>query len=136
MLIFVKGHIHFAREEKKLIICDFFKNPHGFTCAHVDFPIPTADEDAIHQHMPQLVQISEYKDKLNDISKTGNYKVVCLFVTDIISNNSHILYNESAKKILEDAFNIENLTEGHSLKDVVSRKLQMVPLIMERVEKI
>jgi len=79
--------------------------------------------------------IDKYKEKLNEISQTGSYKVVCLFVTDIINNNSYILYNEKAKKILEDAFNVENLEEGYILEDVVSRKQQMLPLIMERVEK-
>ena len=79
--------------------------------------------------------INEYIEKLNDISETGNYKVVCLFITDIINNNSYIIYNESAKKILEDAFNIDNLIEGYMLENVISRKQQIVPLIMDRVEK-
>lgn len=77
-----------------------------------------------------------YISCLNDISINNNYKVVCLFVTDIINNNSYLLFNESAKKYLEDAYGVDNLSEGYLLEGVVSRKKQMIPLIMDVIEKI
>ncbi|MDD2504939.1 MAG: putative manganese-dependent inorganic diphosphatase [Bacilli bacterium] len=78
----------------------------------------------------------EYVKILNDISKNNNYKVVCLFITDIFNNNSYLIFNESAKKFLEEAYSILELTQGHLLKGVVSRKKQMVPLILSFIEKL
>lgn len=77
----------------------------------------------------------EYIDELNKISQNYNYKVSALFITNIISNNSYILFNDSAKDILADAFNNKNLEEGTILKRLVSRKKQIVPPIMEVLER-
>ena len=81
-------------------------------------------------------ELDDYIKSLNEIALHNNYKVVCLFITDIINNNSYVLFNESAKKYLEDAYNIPELKEGTLLKGFVSRKKQMVPPIMEIIEKI
>ena len=80
--------------------------------------------------------LPDYINELNEISENSGYKVVCLFVTDIINNNSYILYNEKAKTYLEDAYGLKDITEGYLLKGVVSRKKQMVPLILDVIEKI
>ncbi len=80
--------------------------------------------------------ISNYIQTLNNISNNNNYKVVCLFITDILKNDSYLIYNESAQKYLEDAYGINNLTQGYLLKGVVSRKKQMVPLILDVIEKV
>ena len=45
-----------------------------------------------------------------------------------------IIFNDKAKHILEDSFNIENLTQGYYLDGVVSRKKQMYPAIAEVLE--
>ncbi len=81
-------------------------------------------------------EITEYVRELNEISDNNNYKVVCLFVTDIINNNSYIIYNDKAKKYLEDAYSIDEINQGYLLEGVVSRKKQMVPLILSIVEKL
>ncbi len=80
--------------------------------------------------------ISDYINELNNISKSNNYKVVCLFVTDIINNNSYILFNDKAKDYLIEAFNIMDLEEGTLIKGIVSRKKQIVPPIMSALEKL
>jgi manganese-dependent inorganic pyrophosphatase len=61
--------------------------------------------------------------------------LLVLFVTDIIDNNSYILFNESSADYLSDAFSIPTIKEGIMIKGVVSRKKQMVPVIMEVLEK-
>ena len=76
-------------------------------------------------------QLPERINRLNEISLNNNYKVVCLVVTDIITNNSHIIYNDDAKKYLEEAFNILEINQGYLLEMIVSRKQQIVPLIMQ-----
>ena len=84
---------------------------------------------------PYELKLQEYVNKLNEISTNNNYKVVCFLITDIINNDSYLLFNPTAKKYLEDAFNINELYQGYLLKKVVSRKKQIVPLIMEVIEK-
>jgi len=80
-------------------------------------------------------KLSEYVNELNQISNNANYRVVCLLITDIINNSSHVIFNDSAKKYLEDAFNINDIYQGYLLGEVVSRKQQIVPLIMQVFEK-
>ena len=52
-----------------------------------------------------------------------------------MKNGSYILFNDKAKHILEDSFNIENLTQGYYLDGVVSRKKQILPPIIEVLER-
>ena len=80
--------------------------------------------------------INSYIKELNRISENNNYIVLCLFVTDILNNNSYLIYNESAKKYLEESYGIADLKEGHFFEGVVSRKKQMVPLIIDVIESI
>ncbi len=78
--------------------------------------------------------LQDYVDKLDEIAK-GEYGVVTLFVTDVISNGSYVLFNTSSKDIVADSFNIPNIEEGAFIKDLVSRKKQMLPNLMETLEK-
>ena len=75
----------------------------------------------------------EYIKSLNEISE--NYQIVALFITDIIKNGSYILFNDSAKETLRDSFNLNDLKQGHYFAGVVSRKKQIIPPILENLEK-
>ena len=81
-------------------------------------------------------KINEYVDELNHIAENNDYKVACLFVTDILENNSYLLFNENAKEYLNDAYELTNIKEGEKLMGVISRKKQMVPPIMGVLEKL
>ena len=72
--------------------------------------------------------------ELNKLSENHDYKTCCLFVTNFLTNNSHILFSDESKKVLEIAYGIDELEQGQMLKGVVSRKKQMVPNIMPIVE--
>ena len=80
-------------------------------------------------------KMDSYVEELNRISRVENYKVICLIVTDIITTDSYILFNEDAKKHLEDAFSVHEIHQGYTLKNTVSRKKQIIPLIMQIFEK-
>ena len=88
----------------------------------------TMDFDSIKEHL------QEYIDKLNEIAK-GDYSTVTLFITDIIKNGSYVLFNDDSKHIVEDSFGISNLEQGTFIPDLVSRKKQMLPKIMESLER-
>lgn len=79
--------------------------------------------------------IDKYVKRLNEIADNNNYKVVCLFVTDFINNNSYALFNSEAASILSEAYNIDNIKEGELLKGFVSRKKQIVPNVLSILEK-
>ena len=72
-----------------------------------------------------------YIEMLNNVTKINNYKFVALFVTDIIKNGTYVYYSDSAKEILSTAFNLEKIEEGTYLEGVLSRKMQILPSILD-----
>lgn len=90
--------------------------------------IITMDFENIKKNM------NDYIAKLDEIAK-GEYGVVTLFITDVISNGSYVLYNTEAKDLIADSFNIKDIEEGTFIPNLVSRKKQMLPNIMETLEK-
>lgn len=88
----------------------------------------TMDFDTIKEN------ISQFVGKLNEMVK-GEYSTVVLFITDIIKNGSYVLYNESAYDTVSDAFGLKELEQGTFIPDMVSRKKQMLPNLMETMER-
>ena len=72
----------------------------------------------------------EYIELLNNVVENNNYNFVALFITDIISNGSYVLYSNGGEEVIRKAFNNNNLTQGTFLENVVSRKKQILPKIM------
>ena len=77
----------------------------------------------------------EYIDLLTNIAKNNDYAVIALFVTDVLKNGSYVFFNEQAKELMEYAYDIKDIEQGHFLPDVVSRKKQMAPNIMEAIKQ-
>lgn len=80
-------------------------------------------------------QKDEYVKMLNEISENNNYDIVCLFITNIITNGSYILFNEKARNILSLAYNVVDIEQGHFLENIVSRKKQMIVSIIDVLER-
>lgn len=78
-----------------------------------------------------LNEKEEYIQLLEKIAENNDYVLLTLLVCDVLNNGSYILYNKKAETILKNSFNKENLQEGMFLDKIVSRKLQVVPAIME-----
>lgn len=77
----------------------------------------------------------EYIKELNNISINNNYDIVCLFVTNIITNGSYILFNDRARSVLSLAYGVPNIGEGQFLENIVSRKKQMIAAILDVLER-
>ena len=75
----------------------------------------------------------EFISYINELSENRNYKLVLLVITDVIRKGSYLLYNTNSEssEILEDAFNIINIEEGYYIDEVVSRKKQIIPKLMD-----
>lgn len=76
----------------------------------------------------------EYIEFLNKTCKDKGFKLMALYVTDVVNNGSYVLYNDDAKQIMSLAYNKEDMCEGYYLDGVISRKKQMVPQIMQEFE--
>lgn len=77
----------------------------------------------------------DYIDLIEKIAINNDYYILILLVTDILNNGSYIYYNKSAEDILNNCFDIENLSEGYYLDGLISRKKQVIPNIMETLNK-
>ncbi len=75
-----------------------------------------------------------YLDTLDREAEGNNYSLIALYITDIIKNGSYVLYNRKAQDIINNAYDKE-VSEGEYLQDCVSRKKNVVPVIMASFEK-
>ena len=74
--------------------------------------------------------INKYIETLSQTAEANHYEMVCLYVTDIIKNGSYVLFNEKAKNYIEVLYGIENPKEGLFIEGCISRKKNIVPLVM------
>ena len=83
--------------------------------------------------------IMSKKDKfvafLNELERDEDYTVVALFITDILKKGSYVLFNEKARNIFSGVFDISSIEEGQFIEGLVSRKKQIVPKIMNYIDK-
>lgn len=87
------------------------------------------------------LNIDDIKAKEDELNETiernaanNGYHILCLFVTDIINEGSYLYFNEQSKEILENAYDVENLTQGYYLPGIISRKKQIIPNILKVLE--
>ena len=79
-------------------------------------------------------EIEEYINVLDDVAEANNYSLVTLFVTDIINNGSYVIYNTKGREIVSLAYEKENIKQGQFIRNCVSRKKHVVPMIMGVLE--
>ena len=91
--------------------------------------VMTMDFDEIEKDKDKYIEL------LNKLHDESNYSVVTLFVTDIIKNGSYVFYNNKAEYIVSEAYNIDNLYQGIYIDGLVSRKKQMLPDLLECIER-
>lgn len=90
--------------------------------------IITLDVESIRNDLDSFI------NELEDIRIKMNLDYVSLFITDIVRNGSYVIYTENMKEILERGYKIEDFKELTFLQDVVSRKKQIVPVIMNEID--
>ena len=79
-------------------------------------------------------EMDAYLDTIDREAEANNYSLIALYITDIIKNGSYVLYNRKALDIMRMAYDRE-IKEGEYLQDCVSRKKNVVPVIMSSFEK-
>ena len=78
-----------------------------------------------------IPRINDLVNELNKEVERHGFDACILYVTDFLNNNSYLIYSDNAKNSVEIAYGIDNIEQGYLLKGVVSRKKQMVPVIMD-----
>lgn len=78
---------------------------------------------------------NKYIELLNNMHDIYNYKVALLSVTDIINNGSYLFYNEEASELLMESYNLKEVYQGIFISNLVSRKKQMLPPILESIAR-
>lgn len=91
--------------------------------------LTTMDFDDIYKNK------DEYINKLDSIYELSP-GVNALFITDIIKKGSYVIYNTKSEDIIKDAFNLKEIYEGIFIPNILSRKKQILPVLMETLEKI
>lgn len=106
-----------------------------------DFKLYTVDEKtfAIGQFFTMNFDEIEkdldgYIKILDDISEANQYDFLALYVTDIIKNGSYIIYNTRAKDIVDIMYGNKDIQQGYFVEGCVSRKKNVVPIVMEIFE--
>lgn len=89
--------------------------------------VTTLNSDAI------LDKQADYINYLNEECTNKNYEVFVCVITDIFKNGSYIIFNENALNIVQTAFG-ENVQEGDFIPELVSRKKQILPPLMEAIK--
>jgi len=80
-----------------------------------------------------LNEKEKYLKTIESISNEHEYDIFAFCITDVINSNTYLLYNEESKTIFETIFNLSKIYQGYELKGVVSRKKQIIPLLMEEL---
>lgn len=80
-----------------------------------------------------LKEKDKYIEVLEKISKEHDYDIMAFVITDVLNSNSYLLYNSKAKTIFETIFDANPIHEGYKLVGIVSRKKQIIPLLMEEL---
>ena len=74
-----------------------------------------------------------YIKTLDEVSEANNYDFLALYVTDIIKNGSYVLYNTKAKDKIDLMYG-KDISEGDFIEKCVSRKKNVIPLVMDVFE--
>ena len=80
-------------------------------------------------------KIEIFREELDQISLKNNFKLVALFVTNILTKSSYVIYNKSSEQIIKIAFGLNEVYEGVEIENILSRKKQIVPNIMDALDK-
>lgn len=88
----------------------------------------TMDYDTIEKDKNKYVEL------INNI-KRNNYMIVLLFITDVLRNGSYVLYSTEEEDIIKESYDIKDIEQGAFIENLVSRKKQMVPDLLETIER-
>lgn len=76
----------------------------------------------------------DYVKTIEELCNKNGYDSLVVAVTDILAQGSYLFYTEEMERILQVGYNLPEIKEGVFLEGCVSRKKQIVPVIVETME--
>lgn len=70
--------------------------------------------------------IEKIEEKILD-----GYDLFAVFVTDVVKNGSYVFYSNKNEEVIKLAFNLDEIYQGAFIPNVVSRKKQILPNILD-----
>ncbi|MFA4941380.1 MAG: manganese-dependent inorganic pyrophosphatase [Patescibacteria group bacterium] len=90
----------------------------------------------------ETVDLKEFEDKeekilseLKTLKESENYHTTILFITDIMNEGSKFLLSSSEPEKISQAFNAKFQNGEAYIKNILSRKKQVVPMLMKIFDK-
>lgn len=68
---------------------------------------------------------------MNYLQRKEGFDLIILMVTDIINESTHLIYTDTAASIIEKAYKVSAISNEAYLPNVMSRKKQIIPPLME-----
>ena len=78
-------------------------------------------------------ELDSYLEKLEEIKLREGYEFILILVTDILKNGSYVLYTKNNEELMKQIFKLEEIKEAYYIDEIVSRKKQVLPLILEQL---
>ena len=78
-------------------------------------------------------ELDSYLEKLEEIKLREGYEFILILVTDILKNGSYVLYTKNNEELMKQIFKIEEIKEAYYIDGIVSRKKQVLSLILEQL---
>lgn len=78
--------------------------------------------------------MENFVDKIDALA-SGKFDIVITLITDIEKNGSYVFYDRKSENLVKDVFDNEVFCQGYFVQDLLSRKKQLVPNVMEVLEK-
>lgn len=84
----------------------------------------STDSESLHNRKDELME------RLLQVCKSGGFALLALLITDLNRNGSEIMFTGHRGDLIRNAFDLDVDAESAFLPGVLSRKKQVVPLIM------
>ena len=90
----------------------------------------TLDIDSI------MKDIDSYIKLIENMKEKGDYKFIVVAITDILKNGSYFIFTESGKEIIKAGYATTDISEGMYIDGQVSRKKQIVPALINGINRL
>lgn len=80
-----------------------------------------------------LSEKEKYIESMEELKQAKGYSMIVMYLTDIVKKGSYVLYCESARGLLQDAMELEEIHQGMYRPGILSRKKQIIPELMKKI---
>ena len=118
-----------GKSKKEVVNTDIKTFTYGDDIKYAVSQIFTLDFDSIKDDMDGYISLIE------DMAKENDFRFIVVAVTDIIRNGSYFIFTKKGKEVLESGYGLKNIEQGVYIDDQVSRKKQVVPTLINGLNR-